>query len=363
MRLVACGTCDRHILDREAACPFCGAVRPFPDSHVQHRGGLGALALASVCAGMLVACAPAGGEPAGEGGTTGSPMAATDGAGTTSDPATGPVMTTSVTTTSPPDPGDSTGIPPGMTQGQDATDDDTSDWDDDGDNPCGFYAGCSPDVGDYDPFECDLAAQDCPEGEKCMPWADDGGSQWTATRCSPIDNTPGQLADACTVEGSFVSGIDDCDIGLMCFFIDPATNAGECVALCDGEGLGCEDPSAQCDPMTDVLSVCVEPCNPLLFDCGGDDGCFPVGDSFACVDAMGAAGQGETCGTSYACAPGHACVEAAALDGCEPGSEAGCCTTLCDLEAPTCPGDTACAAWYPEDAPEGYEALGVCLSG
>jgi hypothetical protein len=34
-------------------------------------------------------------------------------------------------------------------------------------------------------IECDQWAQDCPPGEKCMPWANDGGSSWNATRCFP----------------------------------------------------------------------------------------------------------------------------------------------------------------------------------
>src|SRR5262245_15971404 len=31
--------------------------------------------------------------------------------------------------------------------------------------------------------ECDVWAQDCPPGEKCMPWANDGGSSWNSLRC------------------------------------------------------------------------------------------------------------------------------------------------------------------------------------
>ena len=43
--------------------------------------------------------------------------------------------------------------------------------------PCGFF--CPPDGGD-EFFECDLFAQDCPAGEKCMPWANDGTEVWNA---------------------------------------------------------------------------------------------------------------------------------------------------------------------------------------
>ena len=59
--------------------------------------------------------------------------------------------------------------------------------------------------------ECDVWTQDCPPGQKCMPWADNGSSSWNATKCSPVDANPGKEGDPCTVEGSAVSGVDSCD--------------------------------------------------------------------------------------------------------------------------------------------------------
>jgi hypothetical protein len=35
-------------------------------------------------------------------------------------------------------------------------------------------------------IECDVFAQDCPDGFKCMPWANDGGGSWNAAKCSPV---------------------------------------------------------------------------------------------------------------------------------------------------------------------------------
>ena len=46
-----------------------------------------------------------------------------------------------------------------------------------------------PDDGGTGVFECDLWGQDCPDGEKCMPWASNGGT-WNATRCSPVVDSP-----------------------------------------------------------------------------------------------------------------------------------------------------------------------------
>ena len=65
----------------------------------------------------------------------------------------------------------------------------------------GFIYG-NPDTGGLEPFDCDIWAQDCPEGEKCSAWANDGGGAWNATRCVPVDDDPDQVGEACNVEGS-----------------------------------------------------------------------------------------------------------------------------------------------------------------
>ena len=45
-----------------------------------------------------------------------------------------------------------------------------------------------PDSGCFEVcIECDVWAQDCQDGDKCMGWAHDGGNVWSGTRCTPID--------------------------------------------------------------------------------------------------------------------------------------------------------------------------------
>jgi len=131
---------------------------------------------------------------------------------------------------------------------------------------------------------CDVWTQDCPSGEKCIAWASDGGT-WNATRCSGIVRDPGAIGDPCTVEGSAFSGIDDCDIGAMCFHVDPETNEGTCLGLCIGSA---EDPI--CDPGTTctirndgVLTLCLPTCNPLLDDCDEGHVCGSDESDFWCV--------------------------------------------------------------------------------
>lgn len=223
-------------------------------------------------------------------------------------------------------------------------------------------------------FECDLFAQDCPEGEKCMPWANDGGGAWNATRCSPIDPAPGQAGDECTVEGNGVSGIDDCDIGVMCWDVDPKTNIGTCVAMCTGDESNpiCEDPDTSCAIANDgAIILCLPNCDPLLQDCADGQACYPINDAWSCApDASGETGvYGDPCEFINVCDPGYVCLDASTVP---PGQmcegAAGCCTAVCDLTDPAgndqcegVAGGQSCEAWYAEGmVPPGYEDVGVC---
>jgi hypothetical protein len=220
-------------------------------------------------------------------------------------------------------------------------------------------------------FECDLFAQDCPAGEKCMPWANDGGSSWNATRCSPIANNPGQPGDECTVEGSGTSGIDDCDLGSMCWDVDSETNMGVCVQMCTGDSSNpiCEDPSTTCTIANDgAIVLCLPVCDPILQDCPQGQACYPVADDWVCgPDASGEmGGYGDPCEFINVCDPGLICLGASATPNCQ--GAIGCCTEVCDLTDPAgdgqctgAPQGQTCQAWYEEgSAPPGYEDVGAC---
>jgi hypothetical protein len=219
--------------------------------------------------------------------------------------------------------------------------------------------------------ECDVWAQDCPAGEKCMPWANDGGSAWNGTRCSPVQDNPGQVGDACMVEGSGVSGIDSCDIDMMCYYVDPETNEGQCVSFCQGtEANPICDPGFVCSIANDgVLTLCRPECDPLLQDCLEIAACLPAAGSqfFTCIiDASGEAGAaGDTCEFINACDPGLFCANAEAVPGCDGAS--GCCSEFCDItgEDPTSTcslgAGQECVPWYEEgEAPPGYDHVGAC---
>jgi hypothetical protein len=102
----------------------------------------------------------------------------------------------------------------------------------DGSVPVGECDGFAELCGIWTLVECDLLAQDCPRGLKCMPWANDGGAALNSTHCTPLAPAPGQPGDPCTVEGQ-LSGFDDCALGAVCWDVDPATLQGVCAALCD----------------------------------------------------------------------------------------------------------------------------------
>jgi hypothetical protein len=200
--------------------------------------------------------------------------------------------------------------------------------------------------------QCDIWGQDCPPGEKCMPWANDGGYAWNATRCTAVADDPKAPGEPCTVVESGVSGIDDCELGAMCWDVDPETNVGECVAMCRGseQNPSCADPCTRCQRWNDgVVIVCLPDCDPFAQDCGETGICHPVGAGFGCTPWMSSRlDPGEPCFFSHDCGAGSYCAEVEDVPGCE--GDDGCCTPFCDVDAPDecdaiTPG-TACVPWF-----------------
>jgi hypothetical protein len=337
--MITCPTCERHIRIENKPCPFCGAA---PSLTV----------IAAVLGLALAACGPAV-----DGGMTGSDDT-TDGAsttapGTTATPTTTGTPMTSSSTTIDPSTG-STGVDTGSSTANDDVDD----------TACGFY-GCPGDLGPPMPIQCDVLAQDCPEDEKCMPWADDGGNAWTALRCSPVADAPAGLGETCRVEGSYMTGIDDCGDELVCFWVDPRSDVGTCVANCGGssDAPTCSDPGTQCViDFDDSLALCLPPCNPLAPDCAHGS-CLRVDDGvgFACgVALQPSLADDSACDHDWSCAPGSVCLDGDLPPACEEGE---CCAPICDLDVPdACGPDRVCTSLQlgPDAPPEwhvGYCAL------
>ncbi len=220
--------------------------------------------------------------------------------------------------------------------------------------------------------ECDIWAQDCPTGQKCMPWADDGGGAWNATKCTPVSPNPNQVGDPCTTEGGGTSGADDCDVAAMCWNVDGETGIGTCVDFCTGSPASpeCEDPGDVCLITNEgSLILCLPICDPILQNCGTNEGCYLVdGITITCgPDSSGAGGiYGDPCEFDNSCDPGLYCAPADTVPDCV--GAAGCCSQWCDLTtsdpSSVCgglAGGQECVSYYdPGTAPPGFDHVGLC---
>ncbi len=209
--------------------------------------------------------------------------------------------------------------------------------------------------------ECDPRLQDCPEGEKCAAWADDGGSSWNANKCVPVTGA-GQAGDPCLTEGGGVSGLDDCAKGMMCWDVNEEA-MGVCVEFC-GEDDSCP-PMTECAVQNDgVLPICIPGCDPLLQDCPEGSGCYAIdgdnGNTICIPDASGDGGlDGDPCEYDNVCDPGLICIGGSA--GC---TAMWCCTPWCDLTASnSCPGMAQGEECVPHfaDPPPGADDVGICV--
>ncbi len=216
--------------------------------------------------------------------------------------------------------------------------------------------------------ECSVWSQDCLPGSQCVPWANDGGDAWNATRCVEIDPAPAAVGEPCLAEGSGVSGLDDCAAGSICWGVDPETLAGTCVAMCSGsenepvcdDGLGCVRG------FDGNVIVCLPPCDPLTPSCGASEACMFTGNdepfaTFAClpVPPFVAGGDGEPCDGAelQRCDSGLVCAPGEHVPGC---AEAECCTRLgVAAQNPTCPDDAQSCLPLDEADPDGLCFCGV----
>ncbi len=217
-------------------------------------------------------------------------------------------------------------------------------------------------------IECTTWEENCPSGQKCMPWSSDGSGSWNALKCSPIAPIPDAVGAPCTVEGSGVSGIDSCQLGSMCWNVDGETLEGTCTVFCTGSESkpGCGDPLSSCYfPGSGIPSLCLPYCDLLEQDCGPGMGCYLVDSSFVCApDASGddAGGYGDPCEFVNSCSAGFLCIGAEnfGANSCEANQ---CCAPVCDATAPDCPDAGTCESLNEAgQVPPGGENVGVCVA-
>lgn len=260
----------------------------------------------------------------------------TSGPTTTSDPSAGPGSSTA-----PPDDDDTAGPS-------------TGDTDSSGES--------SSSSGDPD-SACTVWNQNCPDGQKCNPWADDGGDTYNAARCVDLVASPAGIGEPCSVQGAATSGEDDCELGAMCWAEDQKTGVGTCVELCSGSEASPDcNGNNRCSMFADgATPVCLEECDPIGQNCPGAEACYSFAGVIECApDMSGAMGAyGDECSQSGTCDPGLSCTIGSDVIGC---AGIACCSPFCELGTDTCPAGTTCGALLgPEDALI-FAALGWCIA-
>lgn len=276
--------------------------------------------------------------------------ATSDGPESTSEAGSSTGGTTGGTTMTPPQ---TTGEPPSTTSSGTVTGDDSGNFLD----PTGGASN-----------QCDVWLQDCPEGEKCAAYADDGSEHWNSTRCVPVVQDPAVPGEPCKIEDGVASGIDNCAKGSFCWYMDYNTLEGTCIAACTGSPDAPECPDQRtCDISNDgTLLLCLETCDPLVPSCPNDQLCFSSSlGTFICdLDNSGDGGAyGDPCAFVNSCNYGLFCASTESVPDC--ASATGCCSEFCDLTAEpvTCSGAPiqTCEPWYePGTAPPGFEDVGAC---
>jgi hypothetical protein len=217
--------------------------------------------------------------------------------------------------------------------------------------------------GDLPPGACDSFAQDCPEGEKCVPYASSGGN-WDALKCVPVmgDQPPGEPC----VYGGIVDATDDCDATSTCWDVQLVDDelVGTCYSFCTGapDAPECPPLSACTISGSGVINICIPTCDPIGQDCGPGLACYWRG-GFYCIFTSMNIPTGEPCGYINDCAPGNMCTSAEHTPDCEGSA---CCTAFCDVnlgdaQCDAVPG-TVCVPFFEEgEAIPGYEHVGVCI--
>ncbi|MCX4240424.1 hypothetical protein [Paraliomyxa miuraensis] len=341
-----CPSCDRHLFGEEPECPFCGTAQRCTTATLTNGPVSAMLASVTLALGLgVAACGPS--------------IAVETDASSSGDVTTTSTSTTSTSTTS-----TSTTLTTNITvdDGPSVTSiaSTTAESDSNDDCPVAFYGACPPDTGAV--FECDLFAQDCRPGEKCVPWSYDGGG-WDGTNCIPVASDPGAAGDACTMQ----DGFDDCDVGLLCWVTDLETNQWTCHSQCGGSlrAPTCPEPAQICSITDDgLLNLCLQACDPLLGDCPGGAGCYPTNSQsdFVCMWTGVEGVYGESCEYINGCSAGHACIDGSVFPACE---DFACCTPYCDASlAEPCPEaelGVVCMPWFEGMAPPDHENVGACV--
>lgn len=235
--------------------------------------------------------------------------------------------------------------------------------------------------------DCNMFAQNCPDGYKCALYSQGGSTSPDSAHCVPLPQDPKQAGEYCGGLSWGGEDLDDCDRGLMCmsFGVD---NLYICRPACLG------DPPYGSDPLScavdgwdcvyiygsGVAGFCMLPCDPFAQDCSDGQSCVaaystPGGQNhidFWCgpelSDPDSAPVDGSPCSPGSLAEYGLCGVGRICLYGHAPSCQGHCCTSYCDVNAPnTCAladQGAECIAFTELDpgfvVPAGMEHVGFC---
>jgi hypothetical protein len=218
-----------------------------------------------------------------------------------------------------------------------------------------------PDMGRQN--SCNPHIQDCPQGQKCSPHASEPGLFWNSASCFPVMENPAQIGEPCVVQGFVTSGVDNCDVGAICWEGDhDGQGEFKCASLCEGaiDDFVCP-PGSFCSSFSEALAVCETPvCDPLVQDCPEtSDVCVPniyLTDDWCLPDESGGTGQiNDPCTVPNGCDKGLTCVGSDASIDCDPNAT-GCCQPFCEIGVDLCGPGQECLLYFSNTS----KTTGVC---
>jgi hypothetical protein len=197
-----------------------------------------------------------------------------------------------------------------------------------------------------EPPECDLFAQDCDEGWKCVPDRSIG-----TRNCVPVIPDPIPDGEACT------SDFDDDPCGALSWCRVETDDAGTCVPLCTGSWADpmCADDLVCIIDDEQITAYCDVPCDPFDPAACGPWTCQPTPHGLGCLPG-GNNGAGGWCAEHDSCVEGFVCADLDESQGCCRGE---CCAPMCD-DAHPCFGG-GCTPLQPPVP--GAPSLGSCIGG
>ncbi len=212
---------------------------------------------------------------------------------------------------------------------------------------------CSPDeteeprkfdVGTLPP--CDIWAQDCEAGSKCIPF----DHAWLAC----VTQDPAPLADGDVCEPAAES--DPCGPTSWCA-LDPGGATASCTPMCTGSPSDPVCPPDRVCIIDDerIVAECQIPCDPFDPNACGEGTCQRTDRGFGCQESGGAS-EGERCDQDDSCGRGLRCAAADEVGGC---CESSCCAAYCSPAHPCAAGTCTPLARPIPGAPD----VGSCVTG